>query len=154
MDININVKGLVWLASAGNLNYQTDEDYPDRSYSLVYGTHVTRRIPSLRGKDCQYRVLALDWTPDDVTYKMIFTRLPEGQDANWMVTDVNNGSFMFLVDGKAVDKFQAYEKLVSQKTPVGEDEWWSTAPAQTIIINALLGDLTYAKSLFKDIYSQ
>lgn len=137
---NVNTEGLLWLAANGKLVYQTDEDYPDGPerfrppYVITYG------------KDCSYRCLVLNWEPGDATsYKMVFTRLPEGQDAvprtHWMVTDVNiSRASMFLNGGNCVDRSYVREKLGTLSLDL-------SFRAQTIIINALLGDLDYAKAL-------
>lgn len=121
----LNADGLSWLADNGRLTYQVTP-----------------------GQDGYSSVLVLNWEPGDATrYQMVFTRLPEGQDAvprtHWMITDVNVGrNSMFLNGGNRVDKVYVHEKI-----------GWCHQPerhfhAQTIIINALLGDFDYAKALY------
>jgi hypothetical protein len=126
--MNLNADGLSWLADNGKLTYQVTP-----------------------GRDNYSSVLVLDWQPGDATrYQMVFTRLPQDQDAvpqtHWMVTDVNIGrGSMFLNGGNCVDKFYVHEKLSQGNAPV---EWFR---AQTIIINALLGDFNYAKAVYKGL---
>jgi len=88
----------------------------------------------------QENVLTLAWAPGNGTlYKMIFTRLPEteGFPSGWLVTDLNIAERSMVILGDSL----AHQDYVEEKL-----QRQGLLP-QTVVINALLGDLEYATEL-------